>query len=285
MRKKSSRNFTKKTEKSLLDKANGLAEEGSFSEAIEVFSQLIDFCPWIDTKQLSEIYNQRGLMYSALEDNDNAISDLSKAIELKSDDHVFYLNRGNAYSRKIEFDTALEDYNKAIKLFPKYVKAYNSRGMLNFNMGRIDNAPKDLLFAIELDNTYAIPYYNLGLIYYKSEKLDEALEWVKKAYQISPNHASILIFLGDIYADLENPNTAKDYYLKAIKVDSENIRSRLNLAWLLSTCKQDDERNGQKALEYAIWCCDKTDWKDASSLETLAAAHAEYGDFDEAVRW
>jgi hypothetical protein len=44
-------------------------------------------------------------------------------------------------------------------------------------------------------------------------------------------------------------------------------------------------RDGRKAVELAKKACELTEWKDAAVLATLAAAYAEAGQFDEAVKW
>ena len=43
--------------------------------------------------------------------------------------------------------------------------------------------------------------------------------------------------------------------------------------------------NGHEAVERATWACNATAWCNPSCLGTLAAACAEVGDFDQAVRW
>ena len=42
--------------------------------------------------------------------------------------------------------------------------------------------------------------------------------------------------------------------------------------------------NGMEAVKYGTKACELTDWKYPPSLGTLAAAYAEAGDFDQAVR-
>jgi len=57
------------------------------------------------------------------------------------------------------------------------------------------------------------------------------------------------------------------------------------LARFLASCPYDSVRNGTQAVKHATQACHMTDWRKWPYLETLAMAHSETGDFDEALKW
>jgi Tfp pilus assembly protein PilF len=71
----------------------------------------------------------------------------------------------------------------------------------------------------------------------------------------------------------------------ARKLDSKAVDAWNNLAWIRATCPDEKFRNGAEAVEFATQACELTEWKNHAQLSTLAAAYAESGDFDSAVRW
>jgi Zn-dependent protease len=82
-----------------------------------------------------------------------------------------------------------------------------------------------------------------------------------------------------------NWQSAIDDYREALRLQPQLANAHNNLAWLLATCPVDALRNGQEAVEHATWACKATGWSTPNCLGTLAAACAEVGDFEQAVRW
>jgi len=113
---------------------------------------------------------------------------------------------------------------------------------------------------------------------------DRALAQLEKIHAKNPankwalrNEAELRIKRGD-YAPARQA-------LTKLAVDSDDGTLLNSLAWLLATCPSAEIRDGAKAVGLARRACEGDGWKNAALLDTLAAAYAEAGDFQQAEHW
>ena len=117
------------------------------------------------------------------------------------------------------------------------------------------------------------------------KKYDEAIFDFTAALKIDPRYTDALgnraytlqlkKEYGKAIADLE----------LAMKSNPDSYEAINDLAWLLATATEPSVRSGARSLELATQACNMTDNKQWNTLDTLAAAYAETGQWDKAREW
>lgn len=83
-------------------------------------------------------------------ENEKALSDYKKAIELKPDFAYPYRHSGTVWKKRKNLEKALSFYTRAIELNPKYKEAYLDRAEVYRSKGEIEKAVADEEIAAKL---------------------------------------------------------------------------------------------------------------------------------------
>jgi len=188
-------------------------------------------------------------------DNDAAIADLTRAIQLKPDYPEAYLDRGVAYARLGSYAKAKADYTTAIRLKPDYQLAFKNRASLTWSRNEPSMAIADFTRALELkpEDTEcllwrALAYLSLEeytktiadctkLLHSKPDDVDalavrarayalnglyeEALSDVRKSIALGNDTAELRVLKADVYAHQGNYEDAIAEYSKGILIDPQ----------------------------------------------------------------
>jgi tetratricopeptide (TPR) repeat protein len=221
---------------------------GNLDQAISCYDAAIRLNP-----NFARTYYDRALAYSLKGDYDQAIRDSTEAIRRqdKTMQADFHYNRAVFYQALGSFDKAMADYNDAIRLAPNDLRSYCGRADAFEEMGQLDKASSDYDRAIRLNATDSSDYRLRGIAYFAKGNYRAAASDFEKAARLSPS----------------------DY------------DAAQSLAWFQTTCPEDSLRSGKAALETSLRVCERSRWQDSGAVDTLAAAYAELGDFDRAIKY
>jgi tetratricopeptide (TPR) repeat protein len=222
------------------------SKAGDYDKAIVEYTEAIR----LDSKNAWAFFN-RAIAYEHKGDTDKALADYDEDIRLDSGNPSPYVNRGTIYDDKGEYDKAIADYNEAIRLDPKDVDAYFDRGLAYRHKAEYEKAVANYTRAIEIKANYDAAYFSRGIAHELSGRHEEAIADLKESLRL-------------------NPKVPARYG---------------SLAWLLATCAQANLRDGPEAVKCARKAAELTKGEDPDLLDITAAAYAEAGDFEQAIKF
>jgi Tfp pilus assembly protein PilF len=218
-------------------------------------------------------------------DLENALADLNQAIHREPGHSSWWSTRALVYEGLHEDSRALGDYDEALRLDPQDARAYNNRGLVHKSAKNYERAIRDYSQALRLDPEWSDPYFNRANAYKALKEYDPAVRDYSEAIRLDAKWTDALFNRANTQRARRAYELAARDYAEVIHLNPEDADAYSSLAWLLATCPDDRVRDGKKAVEYARRACELNSWKSSYFLATLAAAHAEAGNFDDAVHW
>ena len=167
---------------------------------------------------------------------------------------------------------------------PKAWIAYNSLGNIRYNEGKLDQAIELFNQSLAVKENHAETHNKLAVALSQKGRLGEAMEHYATALRLEPNHAEAHSNLATALAMQGDFKNALEHFRAACRLNPNLLASANSLAWILAAHPDAKFRNGAEAVIVAQRAVELSAQKDAGILETLAAAHAEAGQFAEAIK-
>ena len=228
-------------------------------------------------------YNLRGELLIDEGDERAAFDDFTRAINSDAGCWSAYQNRAITYATYGQHDDALRDFATAIELNPEAAGAYRNRAELHAQLGRWRAAEEDLSAAIALAPNDGDLRSLRGEMYERQGKTDLAAAEFDAAIALGSESASALARRAALAAQSRNYNQAIADYDQALRLDPYHAATYQGVAWLLATCPDERYRDPQKALEAARRAQRFGLANEPALLDTVAAAHANAGNYAAAV--
>jgi Tfp pilus assembly protein PilF len=111
----------------------------------------------------------------------------------------------------------------------------------------------------------------------------EAIESLSQTLRLKPDDADTHCILAEILSDQNKAVEAIQHYREALRIRPDFPEALNNFALILATSKEPGVRDGAQAVQLAERACALTQYQKTVCIDTLVAAYAEAGRFDDAI--
>jgi Flp pilus assembly protein TadD len=214
---------------------------------------------------------------------DAAIDRYREAIRLLPDYADAYNNLGAALTTRKQLDEAVSVLKHALAIDPRHAEAHNNLGRALALQGKPLNAAAQYGEALRLNPNQPVFHYNLGLALLKLGRRAEATDHLSESVRLNPKSAEAHYELGRCLEDSGQPERGIIELREAAQLRPDWAEPFNALAWILAMDDHAQVRDSAEAIRLAERAAALTAREQPGILNTLAAAYAEAGRFDEAT--
>lgn len=209
-----------------------------------------------------------------------AVTHLQAAHALDPGDAIVPYNLGHALVRLGRLADAEASFRRAAAIEPTFADAWNNLGELRRARGAMTEALAAYRRAVAAAPRTARFHANMGAALRASGRLDAARAAYERALALDPTLADALFGLGRVHHEDGRLEDAAAAYRRALAAAPAHVGALNGLAWLLATTPVPGQTGEAVALAERLVTLTRR--QDASALDTLAAAYAAEGRYEEA---
>ncbi len=222
---------------------------GQLPEAVDAYERALKGLSPKSEAVMQRVFYNLGVALLQMNRLAEARPNIEKAVELFPNDPDSRVLLGLLLENEGNYVAAEESYRAAIVMKPDGVNARAKLGSLLARLRRLDEARKHLERVLELDDNDAAAHANLGVLLLTTEEATKGLRHLQRAVEIEPTRTATL----------------------------------RSLAWTLSTTTNARLYDPPAGLKYARLLFANLKEPTALDYDTLAAALAANGQFEEAT--
>lgn len=149
---------------------------------------------------------------SKLGNNNDAINDYLKALELNPRDIESYINLGSLYNEINEYEKSVNISQKGLTFDNTQYRLYNNLGDSLQKLKIFDQAITAYKKSIDLNSSSSTTYFNLGACYKETDDKESALKAFQQAVNTDKKYQDAYYELGEMYFSLEKYKEAKTVF-------------------------------------------------------------------------
>ncbi len=233
--------------------------------------------------QVQEFHKSLAIALFKLGRVEEADLEARQGLEETPHDADLHQIRGLALARQGRADEAIEHLEQSLLGKPDDLAARFLLARLLLNRSRLDEAIEHFEQVVHALPRDVEAWSLLGAARMRSERYDLALRAYETASEIAPDNESLARGVGAALVALHRYREAAERLRAALSVHPRAWNVANDLAWLLATCPDASVRDGDAAIALAEPLVNDPATRSPSTLDTLAAAYAEVGRFNDAV--
>lgn len=224
---------------------------------------------------LAQAYRQTG-EFSAAE------AAFRQGLAIDSQSGHLHSGLGLLMASQAKFAEAAESFRTAAAVEPTNPTHRLNLATAKLQLGEPEAALKELEIALKIDpaNVTAKVYASEALVALQRPR--EAIARLQEVVQQQPKATQIWLRLGRLATQTGEVSQAIQYFDQARELAPNEATLAGNLAWILATAPDENDRDGDRAVRLAKQAVEGTSRQSPQLLDALAAALAEVGRFSEA---
>jgi tetratricopeptide (TPR) repeat protein len=186
---------------------------GNPDDAIEKLKEIED-----EYEDKDNLYNQLGLLYANIDQNEQALFYLKKACKLGSKNVFIYLEMTVIFGELDQLDDGEAYFNSLIEIDPYNQMAWFALGNILRDQFKPEQALTALDYAVAIDDKFDFGWFQIGAVQMNLENYEEARQAFLRANEIQED-PEYLTHIAAASENLEDYTTALKYYKKSTEIN------------------------------------------------------------------